>query len=43
MQLSQRPWYHAAEYVEKQQAGYLPLDLSEMQREESEQELEEPA
>lgn len=33
-------WYHAAEYVEKLQAGYLPLDLSEMQREESDDELE---
>ena len=27
-------WYDAAEYVEKLQAGYQPLDLSEMQREE---------
>jgi hypothetical protein len=35
-------WYHPAEYVEKLQAGYLPLDLSEMQREESEEDLEEP-
>lgn len=34
-------WYHAAEYIEKLQAGYLPLDLSEMQREESE-DSEEP-
>lgn len=23
-------WYHAAEYVEKLYAGYLPLDLHEM-------------
>ena len=34
-------WYYAAEYVDKLQAGYLPLELSEMQREESE-ELDEP-
>ena len=35
-------WYRAAEYVEKLQAGYLPLDLSEMQREESDESEDEP-
>jgi hypothetical protein len=35
-------WYHVSEYVEKLQAGYLPFDLNEMTREESDNSEEEP-